>query len=76
MATSKLGQAGIIVLVVGVVGLTAWSAATPEYETYCTPRTATEQGQVSKVSPQDEIISQDENQTCYRRSVQNDDLGK
>ncbi len=65
---------------IGVVGLIAAAVLVPEpqtYETYCTPRTPPGQEgtyyQPPPTAPTDEIISQTETETCYRRTAGGED---
>jgi hypothetical protein len=56
----------ILFTIFGGFGLFAiYQSTQPSYETYCTPRTLVNSSSTSS----DQVVSQDENQTCYRRAV-------
>lgn len=70
-------SAGFVILFFGIMLVPSFI---PQYETYCTPRSITQQtthlqsshpATTPAQSPVsgDEIVSQDQNQTCYRRAV-------
>ena len=50
-------------LAIGVLATMLFSSCGPRDDTYCTPRT------VEQAAPSDQVVSQDDDQTCYRRSV-------
>lgn len=61
----------IIIIGLGIL-LPAFGSSQSQYEEYCTPRTALNPSTSSSntsTSTSDEVVSQDDNQTCYRRAV-------
>lgn len=61
----------VIAFYVLIAAFPLFQSTQPTYETYCTPRTAvnTNASADSSATATDEVVSQDENQTCHRRAV-------